>query len=75
MVVQDSFYKDIHNDLPKIVTEMCKIDGLRLRRREDFLLKRSMAGINPKVKLYRTGAEACESVLCFEKLREIPKSA
>jgi len=75
LVVQDSFYKDIHNDLPKIVTEMCRIDGLRLRRREDFFLKRSMAGINPKVKVYRTGADACESVLCFEKLREIPKSA
>lgn len=64
-VVQDSHYKDIHNDLPKIFAEMASGLGLDLGRRVDFRLKRTIAGIHPVVRQYRERAEATESVLCF----------
>lgn len=67
LVVQDSFYKDIHNDLPSIVAEMAENAGLHLRRRDDFHLKRSMADINPNAKAYKRSPGAVEAVLCFAK--------
>jgi DNA modification methylase len=67
LVVQDSFYKDIHNDLPTITAEMAGNAGLRLRRRDDFHLSRSMAGINPHTRAYQRPTGALEAVLCFEK--------
>jgi hypothetical protein len=67
LVVQDSFYKDIHNDLPCITVEIAASAGLRLRRRADFRLKRSMAGINPHSRMYNRPSGALEAVLCFEK--------
>lgn len=67
LVVQDSFYKEIHNDLPAITVEIAANAGLRLRRRDDFQLKRSMAGINPYSRIYKRPPGALEAVLCFEK--------
>jgi SAM-dependent methyltransferase len=66
-VVQDSYYKDIHNDLPTIVEEMAANHNLSLRRRVDFFQHRNMARINPRVKRYRCTATANEAVLCFVK--------
>ena len=40
LVVQDSYYKDVHNDLPTITAEMAQSVGLKLQRREDFRLQR-----------------------------------
>ncbi len=65
LVVQDSYYKDIHNNLPKIFMEMAAANGLRLDRRKDFRLAKTMAGINPAVREYRSNSHATESVLCF----------
>ncbi|WKY30266.1 DNA methyltransferase [Pseudomonas donghuensis] len=67
LVVQDSHYKEIHNDVPLILTEMADASGLELFRREDFLQKNSMSGINTRSKKYRDSASAVESVLCFIK--------
>jgi hypothetical protein len=67
IVVQDSFYKDVHNDLPTIITEMCQEQGLQTGRRADYYLRRSMSGINPRVKAYQRRPGAVESVLCFRK--------
>ena len=67
-VIQDSFYKNLHNDLPKVYEEMGYNCGLRLVRRKDFPTRRTMAGINPITKQYRTNIFATESVLCFQKL-------
>ena len=36
LVVQDSYYKDIHNDLPQIFIEMAGANGLQLAHRVDF---------------------------------------
>lgn len=67
LVVQDSFYKDQHNDLPTIIGEMAEAQGLALARREEFHLRRTMAGINPRARVYRASFGAVESVLCFRK--------
>lgn len=66
MVVQDSFYKEVHNDLPSILSEMALSANLSLKRREKFSVRRSMSGINPKSKNYNRRSGATESVLCFE---------
>jgi tRNA G10 N-methylase Trm11 len=67
MVVQDSFYKDIHNDLPKMVADIASSHSLSLRQKRDFKIKRSMAAINRKSMAYRDGLKTTESVLCFYK--------
>jgi SAM-dependent methyltransferase len=67
LVVQDSHYKEIHNDLPSIVVDMCRSTGLQLRRRVDIALRRTFASINPRIQPYRVERSAVESVLCFEK--------
>jgi DNA modification methylase len=68
LVVQDSYYKDIHNNLPLIYSEMAEKLGLELIRKEDFVTKQSMAGLNSSVRKYRNTASAIESVLCFRKI-------
>lgn len=68
LVVQDSYYKDIHNDLPSIIAEMAAASELDLRRRDNFKLTRSMSGINARSRTYRQEPSAIESVLCFKKL-------
>jgi SAM-dependent methyltransferase len=67
LVVQDSYYKDIHNDLPTIISELAAAKGLVLARRDNFQLNRSMAGIHPHSRRYGRPAGAVEAVLCFEK--------
>ena len=67
LVVQDSYYKDVHNDLPTITAEIAEGHGLRLRRREDFRLGRTLAGVNPGSRRYRSDSVANEAVLCFER--------
>lgn len=65
-VVQDSYYKELRNDLAKIIAEIGEIRGLRLKGRADFHL-RSMSDINPGRRSYRRPSGATESVLCFER--------
>lgn len=66
LVVQDSYYKDLHNDLPKIISEIGVKHGLNFKRRKDFHL-RSMSDINPGRQSYSRPSGATESVLCFSK--------
>jgi len=67
LVIQDSYYKELHNPLPAIVADIAGECGLALRRREDFRLGHSMTGINPHTRAYRTSQDVVESVLCFSK--------
>lgn len=66
-VVQDSHYKDLHNDLPAIIIEMANVAGLHLRKRVDFQLRQTMARLNPHSRRYNGSAKTVEAVLCFEK--------
>lgn len=67
LVVQDSYYKELHNDLPKIIGEMGDRAGLTLVRSERFAWQQSMARINPHTKGYKRPSDATEAVLCFAR--------
>jgi SAM-dependent methyltransferase len=67
IVVQDSYYKELHNDLARIFSEMATNAGLKLTQRADFDAKRSMGSVNRGTRAYRTNYCPVESVLCFEK--------
>lgn len=66
LVIQDSYYKNVHNDMSAIVTEMASGVGMSIRRREDFAATRSMVGLNRHSKTYLKTRQNIESVLCFE---------
>lgn len=67
-VVQDSVYKDIHNDLPLIVMEMSDALGLRNFQRDDFRPGVSISSINSRSRLYQpSGFRPTESVVSFYK--------
>lgn len=67
LVAQDSYYKEVHNDVPTITSEMASAFGLEIVRREDFKTSRSMVGVNLKSKKYLDSRSTTESVLCFQK--------
>lgn len=67
LVVQDSHYKELRNDVASIAVEMASNDGLLLRRRVDFASGRSMVGINKRAKDYLEKRITTESVLCLVK--------
>lgn len=67
-VVQDSVYKDIHNDLPTIVSEMGEALGLVEFQRDDFSLGSSLSSINSRSRPYKPeGFRPTESVVSFYK--------
>nr|WP_315231533.1 hypothetical protein [uncultured Albidiferax sp.] len=67
-VVQDSVYKDIHNDLPTIVAEMGHALGLTVFQRDDFSLGPSISSINSRSRRYKPkGFRPTESVISFYK--------
>ncbi|MFJ3490692.1 hypothetical protein [Leifsonia aquatica] len=63
LVVQDSFYKDLHNDTPRILMEMASTAGFDSVDRHDFWVPRTLGAINPRSRKYRSEASATESVL------------
>lgn len=66
LVVQDSYYKQIRNDIAQITSEMAANVGLQLRKIEHFSATRSMVGVNQQAKKYLQKRTNVESVLCFE---------
>ncbi len=67
LVVQDSYYKDVHNDLPTIVSEMAALHGLEFLGSKEFRLSRSMSGVNPYTRVYKRRPGAVEAVLIFAR--------
>lgn len=65
IVAQDSYYKDVHNDVPQIISEMAECHGLRVVQRVDFSSNRSMVGMNTRARSYISDRKISESVLCF----------
>lgn len=65
LVVQDSYFKDIHFDLPAIVAELGVSQG-RPARRLDFPVQRTKAAIHPASREYRDTFEAVESLVILE---------
>jgi hypothetical protein len=67
LVVQDSYYKDVHNDLPSIITDMSEACDLRFKKRADFVSLTCMSRINSRAAAHRLRAGSTESVLVFSK--------
>ncbi len=67
LVVQDSYYKDIHVDVSAHVSDMASNLGWGLIHRTDHETSMLMARLNPKAQKYRSSTGATESVLWFRK--------
>jgi DNA modification methylase len=67
LVVQDSHYKEIYNDLPKIISDICANNDLILKQRANFHVGRTMAASHPYARRYKKITTAVEAVLCFER--------
>lgn len=65
LVVQDSYYKEVHNDLPAVIEEMAAGLGWSIRKRHRYDARTLMARVHPGAKTYRAQARATESVLRF----------
>jgi DNA modification methylase len=67
LVLQDSYYKEIHNDVPGVAVDMASTNGLQLARRLDFTSSRSMVHINGRSRKYLDNRTTTESVLIFKR--------
>jgi hypothetical protein len=65
IVVQNSYYKELHNDVAAITIEMATNAGFSLAGRKDFSSRRSMVGINARAKAYLANRLTTESIVCF----------
>jgi hypothetical protein len=67
MILQDSYYKDVHNDVPQIISEIAAGCGLDLPQRGDFKSPNCMSRINSRSPSRENRTSAVESVLVFRK--------
>ncbi len=67
VVVQDSFYKEIRNDVATGLSEMAGQVGWTVIERKDFPARRNKATMNTRARAYRTDFRATESVLVLRK--------
>ena len=65
LVVQDSYYKEVHIDLALITTEILSRFGWSVDRAYSFPARRSFAQINPRAIACRDGAQPREHALFF----------
>jgi DNA modification methylase len=66
-VVQDSYYKNVHNDLQTVVNQMASEVGWTQSDRTDFKVTTTKAAMNTRHQKYRQNPSATESVLWFRK--------
>ena len=69
VVVQDSHYKEIHNDLPQIFVEMAEQANLRNVGVFRYPKRHSIRSINSASKAYRDNRPQTEAALLFSKER------
>jgi DNA modification methylase len=67
LVVQDSYYKDVHNDLPQIFLEMGDGLGLTPDGKRDFAATRNLGRVNAMARRYRSDISATESIIFLYK--------
>ena len=71
LVAQDSYYKDVHNDLATILSEIADINGFNLVHRDEFAIGTSLRSINSRSRVYHRGCSVVESVLFFRRRRHL----
>lgn len=67
VVVQDSQYKEVHNDLATIVEQMSVSQGLDFLKRSDFPKVISLRTLNSSSRKYSAGKSPVESVLVLKR--------
>lgn len=67
IVIQDSYYKDLHLDLPKIITEFCTGNGMETVALSEFPNQRSFVSVNKHAKRYRKFKQPNEQVVFLIK--------
>lgn len=65
LVVQDSHYKDIHIDLQRIVTQTMESLGRCVRSEAHFVVKHSLARMNPTARKHLASGPTRESLIVF----------
>ena len=65
MVLQDSYYKSLHIDLQRIVTEMLSALGRSLVARHDFPVATLRSRMNPRARRHLDARNNSESLLVF----------
>ncbi len=65
LVVQDSYYKEVHLDLAQITTELLAACGWQPYRSYAFPMRRSFAQLNPRAVAYRNNIAPQEQALFF----------
>lgn len=63
LVVQDSYYKELHIDLARVVREMAEGLGWQHAAQTDFAIAKTKAAINPGARTWRGEFSATESAL------------
>lgn len=63
IVVQDSYYKELHIDLAQMVREMAETLSWQQIEQTDFAIAKTKAAINPGARSWRTSFSATESAL------------
>lgn len=66
VVVQDSYYKSLHIDLQRLVTQSIAATGRELIARHDFDVRHSMSNMNPKARTHLQRRKHMESLLVYE---------
>ena len=67
LVLQDSFYKDVHVDLPELIIDMSQAAAWACWKRFDFNVPRTMAAIHPGARQYRQNFRAVESAVILQR--------
>jgi DNA modification methylase len=68
IVAQDSVYKGIHVDLPRVIEEMGGSLGLASTARDGFPVTRNMRQVNTRSRRYLADATSTEAVIWMAKL-------
>ncbi len=75
IVVQDSYYKDVHVDLGKIFVEMATSLDWSHYNQVEFRMSQTLAGVNKGSGRYRKYFGAVESALFFQKSRQVGENS
>jgi hypothetical protein len=67
IVVQDSYYKELHINLPRIVVEMGESMGWSVATQTNFKVGANLAAIHPRGREYRKVTKAVECALVLNK--------
>ena len=65
IVAQDSFYKELHINLQRLITEIMASHGRNLVNRKDFPVRTLLSSVNPRAKHHLKARNNVESVLLF----------